>query len=156
FMTLNVNVTSIYLHSTDLGKMVGGAKEELYDELSINFRENMEDFKQQLLDQIPTKKRELERIAQASAEQKAKLEAEAEQRRQEEAAKLKAEQETRAKADAARLEAEKQLQTATTLFDSAAQLAEVKEDTGKVRQGYNITVTNPAGWGAIFLFWFEK
>ncbi|PPK99035.1 hypothetical protein [Parapedobacter indicus] len=156
FLMLPVNVTAIYLHVTESGKLIGDIKESLYQELSANFHENMEDLKQRTIDQLPSKKRELENMAKASAEQKALLEAQAEKRRQEEADKLKAEQEAQQKADAARIEAEKQLQTAGTLFDSAAQLAEVKEDAGKVRQGYNIEVLNPAGWGAIFFFWFEK
>ncbi len=156
FMTLPVNVTAIYLHITESGKLIGDVKSSLYDELSANFRENMEDVKQLALDQLPSKKRELEKMAKASAEQKALLEAQAEQRRKAEEARLKAEQEAQQKADLARIEAAKQLSVATTLFDSAAQLAEVKEDAGKVRQGYDIKVLNPAGWGAIFLFWFEK
>lgn len=132
------------------------AKEKLYNELSANFRENMEVDKQNTLDLLPSKKKELERIAKADASEAERLRQEAESRKKIEEAKLKQEQEEQAKADAAKLEAEKQLNNATNLFDTAAQMAEVQSATGKVKKSYIISVKDAAGWGAIFLFFFEK
>lgn len=156
FIELPVNISSIHVDSVERERLILTGKMKLYTELAANYRENMEDIRQQLIDKIPSKKRELENIAKAGEEQRKLLEEQAAQRKADEEAKLRAEQEAQLKADEDKIKLQQQMQTAGTLFDTAAQLSEVKANTGKVREGYKITVTDPAGWGAIFLFWFEK
>jgi hypothetical protein len=58
--------------------------------------------------------------------------------------------------DAANVNLKQQIENTGNLFETQAALAEVSESTGKTREGYKITVMSMAGWGAIFLFWFEK
>jgi hypothetical protein len=148
---------AMYLSAEDQKKIIVEVRESLYTELAANFRENMEAEKERLLDIIPSRVNELKEIAKAGAEQKMKMEEEAERRRLADEARQKAEAAEQAKRDQEAIEAKAQMETATTLFDTSAKLAEIKEDsTAKVRQGYNIIVNENAGWGAIFMFYFEK
>jgi hypothetical protein len=151
------SAVAYYLPAQDQQEIIVAVRDALYDELSANFRENMEAEKERLLDLIPSRINELKEIAKAGEAKKVELEAEAERRRVADDLRQKqeaAEQEARDKANIA---ANTQMETATTLFDTAAQLAQVKEEsTGKSREGYKINVLNAAGWGAIFMFYFEK
>lgn len=157
FNELPVNASTIYVNSVESERMIGVARVELYLELTANFRENMEALRSDLLDKIPSRKRELDQIAKAaSAELQAEMQRKADQRRKAEEAEAERLSAEKRKADEDKIKLEQQMNTASTLFDTASELAEIKESTGKVRQGYKITVTEPAGWGAIFLFWFEK
>lgn len=156
FRELSCVVNPKFTSNEDTLLIVENTRDRLYNELSANFRENMEADKQRALDLIPSKQKELERIAKADASEAERLRQEAESRKKIEEAKLKQEQEDQAKADASKLEAEKQLNNATNLFDTAAQMAEVQNTAGKVKKSYIISVKDAAGWGAIFLFFFEK
>lgn len=148
---------AVYLSAEDQKQIIVEVRDALYDELSANFRENMEAEKDRLLDLIPSRVNELKEIAKAGAEQKKRMEEEAERRRVADEARQKQEAAEQAKRDQEAIAAKTQMETATTLFDTSAKLAEIKEDsTAKVRQGYNIIVNENAGWGAIFMFFFEK
>ncbi len=156
FNELPVAVNPIYIDSVEKDRILGVARIELYQELSANFRENMEVLKQELKDKIPSKKRELQNIAKAGEEEKAALKEQARLRQVADQKKADEEAASKRLADSKKVEMTKQMETASTLFDTAAQLEEVKASTGKVRSSYKIVVTEPAGWGAIFLFWFEN
>jgi len=148
---------AVYLSVEDQKQIVVEVRDSLYDELAANFKENMEAEKERLLDLIPSRVNELKEIAKAGAEQKKRMEEEAERRRVADEARQKQEAAEQAKRDQEAIAAKTQMENATTLFDTSAKLAEIKEDsTAKVRQGYNIIVNENAGWGAIFMFFFEK
>ena len=157
FNELSVNVTSIYLEPTELAGLIFDTRTALYDELSANFRENMEVLKTELLDQVHSKVSELNEMLKADKTKREKLEKEALERQQKEQEKLQTEAaEAKQKSDQ-NINMNKQMQTASNLFNTAAQIAEVKEGTtGKTRTGYKINVLNVAGWGSIFMFYFEK
>ena len=157
FNELAINVTSIYLDPAKLAGLIFDTRSGLYDELAANFRENMEALKVNLLDQVPSKVNELKEIAKAGADARKKLEQDALERQQKEDQRLKEEAAEAKKQSEQNISLNKQMDNASTLFDTAAQLAEVKEsNTGKTRSGYKINVLNTAGWGAIFMFYFEK
>ena len=157
FYELNVNVSAVYLDKTELAGIIFDTKVALYDELSANFTENMEAHKQSLIDQLPSKKAELERIAKASADQAKIMQEQAKQRQQEEEKRLREQSEAALKADQQNIELKKQMDVTSTLFDTQTAIAEVKsENTAKSRQGYKITCLSQEGYGAIFLFWFDK
>lgn len=157
FYLLPISVIPVYVDKAELAEIVMDCRVKLYDELSVNFRENMEDHKRILLDQLPSKKKELETIAKAGAEKKAELELQAKQRQLDEQKRLQDEADNAKKKDSQNIELQKQIATSNTLFDAAAQLSDAKgSNTGQVRQGYKISVSSPAGWGAVFLFWFDK
>lgn len=156
FNELPVKVYPVYLDNVEKDRLIGVARVELYQELSANFRENMESLRDDLKDKFPSKKRELEAIAKAGAEEKARLEELARNRQLAEQKLAEEEAEKKRKEAEKQVEMNKQMETAGTLFDTAAQLEEVKESTGKVKASYKISVTDATGWGHIFLFWCEK
>jgi hypothetical protein len=148
---------AIHLSSDDRSEIIVSVRDSLYNELSANFKENMEAERDRLLDIVPSRINELKAIAKAGAEQKAELEAAAEKRKKDNELRQQQEAAEQAKKDQETISANTQMETATTLFDTAAQLAEVKEESAaKVRQGYKINVLNVAGVGAMYMFWFEK
>lgn len=118
------------------------------------FKDKIAETKADLGTRIPSRKAELQSIAEAEKTNKAEAErlkalqdqkdkAEAERIAKEKAeadAKIKAEADAKAKA------AEMQ-----TLFDATAASEPVKE-----RTGYEIIIKHPAAYGLIFQFWFEK
>ncbi len=156
FLELSVNVISLYMDKAELAPVIYEVRTALYDELSANFRENMEDIQQHLLNLVPSRKAELEEIAKADKAQQKRLQDEAFARQQAENKRLQEEAAQAKLNDAANVNLKQQIETTGNLFETQAQLAEVSEDTGKVRHGYKITVKDMAGAGAIFLFWYEK
>lgn len=156
FNKIECSLFPIHIDSSELQLIIINARTELFDELSANFRENMEVDKQNAIDLLPSKKKELEKLAQASAEEAAQIKEAAEKRRLAEEAILKKEQEEKAKKDAAKLQVDQQMANAQNLFDTASQIAEVKENTAKTKQSYVIEIKDVAGWGAVFMFFFEK
>jgi hypothetical protein len=148
---------AVHLSAEDQKQIIVEVRDALYDELAANFRENMEAEKERLLDLIPSRLNELKEIAKAGEEQKKRLEEEAERRRVADEARQKQEAAEQAKRDQENIAAKTQLETATTLFDTAAQMAEIKNDSpARVREGYKIIVHNAAGWGAVFMMYFEN
>lgn len=156
FYKIECSLFPVYLDNTEVETIISDAKEALYNELSANFRENMEVDKQAALDQVPSKKKELEAIAKAGAEEAQRIREASEKRILAEQELLKKQQAEQEKADANKVEAEQQLNNAQTLFDTAAKISKVKESVGKVKTSYVINVRDAAGWGAIFMFYFEK
>jgi hypothetical protein len=157
FYEIAAPVTSAYMDKVQLASFIFETRAALYDELAANFRENMESLQFELLEMFPAKIIELKEIAKSDATQRKLMQEQADQRKKEAEDKLiKEAEEAKLQAEKT-IEANKQMETAGTLFESAAALAEVADSgTGKVRQGYKINVLNASGWGGIFLFYFEK
>ena len=113
----------------------------------------MEQFKKELTDKIPSKRRELEDMAKADASEKERIEEERRKREEAEKARIAAEEE------AARKKAEEEAalraaaQTANAMIDTAATLFDEKP---KVKEGYKITVSSNAAYLTIAQFWMEK
>lgn len=148
---------AFYLTAEDQKQIIVEVRDSLYDELSANFKENMEAEKERLLDLIPSRVNELKEIDKADEEEKKRLEKAAEGRRIADEARQRSEAAGLAKQAEAKIQANVQMETASTLFDATAQLAEIKDESAaRVLEGYNIQVTDNAGWGAIFMFYFEK
>lgn len=155
FNEITPSVFPVYLDSVELERIVISCRVKLYDELSANFRENMEVDKQAAIDELPSKKKELERLAKANAEEAAQIKAQQAERERLAQAKLQLEQKEAEKEAQAKIEAEKALNNAQTLFDTTAQIAEIN-DTAKVKKSYVIEVADVAGWGYIFMLYYEK
>ncbi len=156
FRNISPAVFGVYLDAAEVEKMIYDERELLYDELAAVFQENIEVEKSNTLELIPSRILELKEIAKAGAAKKKELEAAAEARRiaeEQRLAKENTDQEIRDKANVA---ATIQMETASTLFDTTAQLAEVKESAGKAKVAEKINVLSTDGWGAIFIFYFEK
>lgn len=155
FNEITPNVFPAYLDSVELERIIIATRVKLYDELSANFRENMEVDKQAAIDELPSKKKELERLAKASAAEAEQIKAQQAERERLANAKLKLEQEEAEKQAKAKIEAEKAMNNAQTLFDTTAQIAEIN-DTAKVKKSYVIEVADVAGWGYVFMLYYEK
>lgn len=156
FIKLEPTVFAVHIKQEEVDQLIFEEREKLYHELADLFRENMEVEKANTLDLIPSRILELKEIAKAGAAEKARLEKIAEDRRIAEEARQALEQKEQAEKDKLNVQATIQLETAGVLFDATAALTEVKESTGKARSGYKISVSNTDGWGAIFMFYFEK
>ncbi|MGL5681709.1 MAG: hypothetical protein ACRDDZ_01475 [Marinifilaceae bacterium] len=101
---------------------------------------------------LSSKKEELMAIARASKEEAERIRKEAEEREKREAearAKQKAELEAKQKAE---LEAQKTEQQVNAMFTENY----ASGPTLEVKKQLKIEVVNPAGWGQLFMFWFEN
>lgn len=103
------------------------------------------------LDRVDSKKQELLEIAQANAAEKERLAKEAEERAKREAEEKRQELLNFTQKQQASIEAEKTEASLNTLFDQNYSAPEAN-----VKKTLSIEVSNPAGYGQIFMFWFER
>lgn len=115
------------------------------------FNQSVSEKIQYYLDRVESKKQELINIAEANAAEKERLKKEAEERAVKEAEKRKQELLNFSEKSTANIEAEKTGETLKTLFDQDYQVP-----TANVKKDLKIEVLNPAGYGQIFMFWFER
>lgn len=136
----------------------------VYTDLAYTAQANLcdslvNDYRISLLDKLPSKKAQLQEIAEAeknNAEEAARLKAEQQLHADQEQERLRLEQLQKGKESAAMAEGNKQAAITTGLFEASAELAEVMPDARPVRESYNIEVVKPAGWFLIVSFYFEK
>lgn len=132
---------------------------EIYNSISPGEISNNEQvFKQKVtekiqyyLDRVESKKQELVQMAEANAAEKERLQKEAKERARKEAEERKNEILSFSEKSNANIEAEKTGQTLQTLFDQEYQVP-----TANVKKELKIEVLSPAGYGQIFMFWFER
>lgn len=108
---------------------------------------------EELIEKLPSLKKELQRIAAANAEEKKALE--------EARAKREAEEKAKREADAAEAQRKKEeelkLQAEGEKADAIMDNLELFDDKGpETRSGYNINILHQAGAVEIFQFWFER
>src|SRR5690606_13077322 len=121
-----------------------------------DFKAQMTEFRQTLVDRLPSKKAELEAMAIANAEEKERLEAQARQRQQEERERMEREAEEKRRREEAAI-AMKQTEGETmALFSQEAAIAEAAVEKPETRQGYEIEVSHQAGYVQIFQLWYEQ
>lgn len=127
--------------------------EILIAELKEGYRKEVVALRTELIDKLPSKKAELQAIAQAGAAEAERLKLEAENRKIEAAKKLAQEEADKAK----------QAQEDALAKEQAAQLdatvnvqAELFQEAPKVKEGCEIIVKNNAAWQLIFAFWWER
>ena len=106
---------------------------------------------QYYLDRIPSKKEELLKIAQADKEEKERLRRESEERARAEAEKRKQELLNYSQSSQEKIESATTEATLQNLFD-----ADYSVPSANVKKTLKIEVLNPAGYGQIFMFWFER
>ena len=142
-----------YLSSDQVQAIIDTTLANGYTEANLEYANQVNACKRELIDKLPSKVAELEEIARAGSEQADALRKEAEARRKaaEEEANRKAQEEARRKADEAAARA-----AAEALEASINSQAEAYTGAPKVKEGYEITVKNPVAYALIFQFWFEK
>ncbi len=128
---------------------------DLFLEYSIEFSKAMQQKKIELIEKIPGKLKELEAIKAANEEEKLRLKAIAEKRKNDEAAKLAEETQQKTNEAQATIETAKQVETANTLFEIQQQAGA----TEKVAQGiefFELIISNIAVLPMIISFWWER
>lgn len=133
----------------------GIIKELLSADYSVKKREystELEGVLKEYRDKLPSKKTELQAIANANAEEKQKLEAAALQRQQEEAEKLRKQQEEREKKAQEDAAINASAATAGAMIDASV----ASSETPNVKEGYSIQLKSNAGYLLLVQFWFEK
>lgn len=128
-------------------------KQHLAKKFTDMYSSEMQDNKDYILDRMPSRKANLERIAQSNAAEAARIKAEMEERQRKEAAakeeeRRRKEEEERAKAELARKQNE-----VSALFN--AQVAEQNYQP-KVKVTKKIELLNPEGITAILSMWWSK
>jgi hypothetical protein len=122
---------------------------DLNDVCSIELME----YRKELIEKVPSKVKELEAIAAAGAEEAARLQKEAAERKAVEAARLQAESDRKAKEAAQNAEIQAAGKTLEATINTQATLF---TEAPKTKDGYLIEVVHRAGYGLLFQFWFEK
>lgn len=123
-------------------------------EISSNeqvFKQKVTEKIQYYLDRVESKRQELVQMAEATAAEKKRLQEEAEERTRKEAEERKKEILSFSEKSNASIEAEKTGQTLQALFEQEYQVP-----TANVKKELKIEVVSPAGYGQIFMFWFER
>jgi len=152
FEAFRVGVTTLYLTKDDKIALKVEVSDGKYNQFHAAFKAKISEVKADLVSKLPSKKAELEAIAEAeknNAAEAARLKAEREKREKEEnerQAKEKAEADARIKADA---EARAKASEMQTLFNTESSVQ------AKERTGYEMIIKHPAAFGLIFQFWFE-
>lgn len=137
----------------EVRKIELGIRERLEKQFTEQYASEIQDNKDFILDRLPSKKANLERIAQVDASEAARIKAEMEERQRKEAEKQEAErkrkeEEERQKAAMARQQAEM-----SNLFTAQASLANYQP---KMRVTQKIELLNPEGIMPILSMWWSK
>lgn len=126
----------------------------LITQFSNQFKTEIGDYRQEILDRLPSKKTELERAAKANAEEAARIKADMERREAEEAARKESERKAREQEEAKKAEVRKAGGKAANLFDMAQATAPVYQPKAKVSKKINVTA--PSGYMQVMSMWWAK
>lgn len=132
----------------------GEAMKSLLGQFSEQFRAEIGDYRQDILDKLPSKKVELERAAKASAAEAARIKAELAQREAAEAARKEAERKAREQEEAKKAEAIKANSEAVNLFNLAQASTPAYQPKTKVTK--KINVIGPSGYMQVLSMWWAK
>lgn len=110
-------------------------------------------FKSELIEKLPSLKTSLDEMAKAGEEEKKRLEAEKAKREADAEAKMKADAAAKAKADAEALELKKTADQTNAMMNNMVLTDSVAPET---RDGYKITLLNKTAIAEIFTFWFQR
>lgn len=153
FDRIETRVTPLYLTAEDVKLITVEAKDEAYIEESGKYQSELVSYKRELIDKIPSKKKELEELSIAKGEAAKKLHEEAVKRKAEEAKRLakEGEESKRKSEELANLKA-----TADTTNAMVSNQAELFTEAPKVKEGYEIILKNTAAYLVLAQFWFDR
>lgn len=185
FSQFKPSLRLVYMSQPDADKLFAEFRVGKHEGFQRFFEARINELKDVLIDQLASKKDELNAIAEekkkaealaelakqeknkklkAEMEAKAK-EAEAEQKRMEDEAaqrkaneeeKLRIEAQERENDTATKAESSKQASMTNALFEAQAELQTAPQNNASVRESYEIEVLNPLGYLLIAQFFFEK
>lgn len=139
----------------DINAFVKVHVESLFNGLAETYKRDMGDLQHTLIDKLPSKKMELDELARAGEAEKQRLLEEQKKREEEEKERLRLENEQKLKEAEQAVETNKLTDTTMNLFQKETEM-QVSAPAPRARSGYEITVTNTAGWMLIFQFWFTN
>lgn len=142
------------LTSDEARQICAEVMRSLIGQFSEQYKSEIGDYRQDILDKLPSKKAELERVAKADAGEAARIKAEMAKREAAEAARKEAERIAREKEEAKKAEALKANSEAVNLFNLAQATAPAYQPKTKVTK--KISVTGPSGYMQVLSMWWAK
>lgn len=130
------------------------AKEHLGKQFKEQYEFEIDSTKQYIIDRLPSKKANLERMAQASAEETARIKAEMEARQRKEAEEQEAERRRKEEEEKQKAEMARQQSEMESLFGQQAVVSSGYQPKVKVAQ--KISLLNPEGIMPILSMWWSK
>lgn len=156
FLQFNHGLYATKYHNIqEINAFVKVHMESFFSGLAEIYKKEMSELQAALLEKLPSKKAELEEIAAAGAAQKQRLLEEQKQREEADAARVKLENEALLSKANQEVESTKIADTTMNLFQQETDM-QLKQAAPETRTGYEIEVTNTAGWMLIFQFWFTN
>ena len=128
-------------------------KQRLAKQFKEQFNFEVDSTRQYIIDRLPSKKANLERMAQASAEEAARIQAEMEARRRKEAEEQEAERRRKEEEDKQKAEMARKQSEMGSLFDQQAVMQGYQP---KVKVAQKIEILNPEGIMPILSMWWAK
>lgn len=137
----------------ELRKVEIETKERLAKQFTEQYEFEIDSTKQYIIDRLPSKKTNLERMAQASAEEAARIKAEMEARQRKEAEEQEAERRRKEEEEKQKSEMARQQLEMESLF---GQQAVMQGYQPKVKVAQKINLLNPEGIMPILSMWWSK
>ena len=138
----------------ELRKVEIETKERLGKQFKEQYEFEVDSTKQYIIDRLPSKKANLERMAQASAEEAARIKAEMEARQRKEAEEQEAERRRKEEEEKQKAEMTRQQSEMESLFGQQAVVSSGYQPKVKVAQKINLL--NPEGIMPILSMWWSK
>lgn len=129
-------------------------KERLAKQFKEQYEFEIDSTKQYIIDRLPSKKTNLERMAQASAEEAARIKAEMEERQRKEAEEQEAERRRKEEEEKQKAEMARQQSEMESLFGQQSIVSSGYQPKVKVAQKINLL--NPEGIMPILSMWWSK
>ena len=136
----------------ELRKVEIETKERLGKQFKEQYEFEVDSTKQYIIDRLPSKKANLERMAQASAEEAARIKAEMEARQRKEAEEQEAERRRKEEEEKQKAEMTRQQSEMESLFGQQAVVSSGYQPKVKVAQKINLL--NPEGIMAVLSMWW--
>lgn len=137
----------------ELRQIETGTKERLGKQFTEQYTAEIQDNKDFILDRLPSKKANLERMAQADAAEAARVKAEMEERQRKEAETREAERKRKEEEEKQKAEMARQQAEMNELFSEQASMQNYQP---KVKVTQKIELLNPEGIMPIFSMWWSK
>ncbi|ROS90568.1 cell envelope integrity protein TolA [uncultured Duncaniella sp.] len=132
----------------------GDVMRRLIGQFAEQYRSEIGDYRQEILDKLPSKKSELERAAKASEEEAKRIAEEIKKRDAAELARKEAERVAREQEEAKKKEVQKAGAEAASLFDLSQATAQTYQPKTKVTK--KIRILNPNGYMQVLMMWWAK
>lgn len=128
--------------------------QELMPRFAEQYRAEIGDYRQDILDRLPSRKAELERASKAEAAEAARIKTDMEQRHAAVFARMEAQRAARLQEDVRKTQAAMAGTEAANLFDLARATAPAYQPKAKVSK--RISVTAPSGYMQVLAMWWAK